>query len=183
MRGVVQGRRLPTSRLRTRDHVTVPPNRGASASGQLRGNERALHHVAEPIPRGLSADLHPRPRRMFTMSRRSGKGEISMNKGKFVMWGSAAALAMYFLDPDRGNNRRAHVLDRIDKLFKRGTETADGGQSLTTQSRGAAQQEAHAGSAQSQSAAGQVPAATSGREEMPSQTATENVPSGNENET
>jgi hypothetical protein len=97
-----------------------------------------------------------------------------MNKGKFVMWGSAGALSMCFLDPDRGSNRRAQVLDRIDTLFKRGTETApDGGQSLTTQSRGAAQQEAHAGSAQSQSAAGQVPAATSGREEMPSQTATE----------
>ena len=107
-----------------------------------------------------------------------------MNKGKVVMWGGAGAFAMYFLDPDKGSNRRAHVLDRIDKLFKRGTKPAPGaGQNLTTESRGAAQQEAHAGSAQTQSATGQMPAATTEARETPSQTAAENAPSGHENKT
>jgi osmotically-inducible protein OsmY len=48
-----------------------------------------------------------------------------MAKRKLIFWGGAGALAMYFLDPDKGRTRRALVQDKITKFRTRGSRTVE----------------------------------------------------------
>lgn len=40
---------------------------------------------------------------------------------KLIFWGGAGALAMYFLDPEKGRTRRAQVQDKVTKIRTKGS--------------------------------------------------------------
>jgi hypothetical protein len=107
-----------------------------------------------------------------------------MTKGKLVMWSGAGAVAMYFLDPERGRDRRTQVQNRVVGLFNRGTETAgSGGQSETTPSSADDQHRGpQSGMDQTQPATEQAPATTAASEHASTQPAVRTAPSGNANE-
>jgi osmotically-inducible protein OsmY len=67
-----------------------------------------------------------------------------MAKGKLILLGGAGALAMYFLDPERGRTRRAQLQDKITKFRTRGTATVDQARTSVEAQAHAVQQQAEA---------------------------------------
>jgi hypothetical protein len=104
-------------------------------------------------------------------------------KGKLVMWSGAGAVAMYFLDPEKGPERRSQVQNKVVGLVKRGTETAgSGGQSETPPSSADERRRGPQGDTdRAQPATGQAPETTAASEHAASQPAAGTAPSGNGN--